>query len=270
MKITLPHLLALVLVLLIVWSAASAPVPLPEEGRLGGSAEIPIREVLTTIAAENDAVRSLYTKKIVGEGKKVGLKFDEDWEKENVQAGPLPALFLSKAAESLQKQQIGIELILGSHMPITPTNAFKGDQVTRFERILETREPEFFTDSRTNLETAMFPDVAGVQACVTCHNEHPSSPKTDWALNDVMGATTWSYPHKTVSEAEYLQIVAGVRRAFRDAYRSYLTEIESFENKPEIGAQWPADGYFVPNEKTFMDAFEKEITIKTMNRILPK
>ncbi|MGB1397800.1 MAG: hypothetical protein ACPG7R_08170, partial [Planctomycetota bacterium] len=115
MKITLPHLLALVLVLLIVWSAASAPTPLPEEGRLGGSAEIPIREVLTTIAAENDAVRSLYTKKIVGEGKKVGLKFDEDWEKENVQAGPLPALFLSKAAASLQKQQIGIELILGSH-----------------------------------------------------------------------------------------------------------------------------------------------------------
>ena len=85
-----------------------------------------------------------------------------------------------------------------------------------------------------------------------------------------MGATTWSYPHATVSEAEYLQIVAGVRRAFRDAYRSYLTEIESFENKPEIGAQWPADGYFVPNEETFMAAFENEITIKTMNRILPK
>ena len=268
MKIHLSHLLSLLVILLIVWSAVSAPVPLPDEGDRGSRAHIPIQEVLTTIAAENDAVRTLYTSKIVGAGKKVGLKFDERWEDEGVDAGPLPALFLSQAAASLDRQQIGIELILGSHMPITPTNAFKGDQITRFEKILESRKPEFFTDSRTQRETAMFPDFGGAPACVSCHNEPPASPKTDWKLNDVMGATTWSYPHATVSSAEYLEIVGGVREAFRDAYRSYLTKIESFENRPEIGSRWPAEGFFIPDEETFMAAFEDEITIETFQRLL--
>ena len=213
-------------------------------------------------------MRTLYTQSIVGAGKKAGLHFDEHWEKDGVDAGPLPALFLSKAAASLSRQDVDIELVLGSHMPITPTNAFKGDQVARFESIQKTLKPEFFTDSRTGLQMAMFPDIAGAPACVTCHNEHPASPKTDWVLNDVMGATTWSYPHATVGEAEYLQIIASVRTAFRDAYRSYLTKIESFENKPEIGSQWPNQGYFIPDEKTFMAAFEKQASAATVQQLL--
>ena len=167
MKISFSHLLALSLVLLIVWSVVSAPVPLQDNNRRSSGATIPIREVLTTIAAENDVVRTLYTKSIVGAGKKVGLEFDERWENQGVDAGPLPALFLSQASASLSKQGIGVELLLGSHMPITPTNAFKGDQITRFEKILESREPEFFTDSRTNLEMAMFPDIAGALGAST-------------------------------------------------------------------------------------------------------
>lgn len=268
MKITFSHLFALLLVLLIVWSAVSAPVPLPEVNERSAVADIPIEKVFATIAAENDVVRTLYTQSIVGAGKKVGLHFDENWENEGVDAGPLPALFLSKAAASLSRQNIGLELVLGSHMPITPTNAFKGDQIGRFESIQKSRKPEFFMDSRTGLQVAMFPDIAAAQACVTCHNEHPASPKTDWVLNDVMGATTWSYPHTSVGEAEYLQIIASVRTSFRDAYRSYLTKINSFKDKPEIGNQWPSEGNFIPDEKTFMDAFAKKASASTVIQLL--
>ncbi len=268
MKITFSHLIALLLILLIVWSTVSAPVPLPETNIRGANADIPIQDVFSTIAAENDVVRTLYTKQIVGAGKMVGLHFDERWEDEGVDAGPLPALFLSKAGASLAQQEVQLELLLGSHMPITPTNAFKGDQIARFEKILSTRQPEFFKDSRTHLEMAMFPDIASVHACVNCHNDHIATPKTDWKLNDVMGATTWSYPHATVGEAEYLQIVAAARTAFREAYRSYLQKIETFENKPEIGDKWPEEGYCIPDEETFMAAFEAQASAVTMNRLL--
>ena len=34
---------------------------------------------------------------------------------------------------------------------------------------------------------AIYADVANVEACVTCHNNHPGSPRKDFKLNDVMG-----------------------------------------------------------------------------------
>ena len=66
-----------------------------------------------------------------------------------------------------------------------------------FEEIKATSEARFFHEDDTKVYTAMFPDFASVQPCVTCHNEHPDTPKDDWQLGDVMGATTWAYPKKT-------------------------------------------------------------------------
>ena len=35
--------------------------------------------------------------------------------------------------------------------------------------------------------TAVYADVAVSPACVTCHNAHPNSPRTDFETGDVMG-----------------------------------------------------------------------------------
>lgn len=42
--------------------------------------------------------------------------------------------------------------------------------------------------------TAVYADVAVSKACVSCHNEHSDSPKTDFALNDVMGGVVIRIP----------------------------------------------------------------------------
>ena len=34
---------------------------------------------------------------------------------------------------------------------------------------------------------ALYADKAVSQACVSCHNAHPQSPRRDFKLNDVMG-----------------------------------------------------------------------------------
>jgi len=36
--------------------------------------------------------------------------------------------------------------------------------------------------------------VAVTAACVECHNSHPSSPKSDFKVGDVMGGLVISFP----------------------------------------------------------------------------
>jgi hypothetical protein len=42
--------------------------------------------------------------------------------------------------------------------------------------------------------TAVYADVAVSPACVSCHNEHIDSPKTDFALGEVMGGVVIRVP----------------------------------------------------------------------------
>ena len=65
-----------------------------------------VSEVLEMVAYENDVTRTLYTKAIVGAGKKQGLKFDENWQDDEVEAGPLPALFLRGISADIRKSPV--------------------------------------------------------------------------------------------------------------------------------------------------------------------
>ncbi|HYE36301.1 hypothetical protein [Methylocaldum sp.] len=123
----------LTLTALIVYLFVSAPPPLPEKPDSGSS--IPIEQVFAIVEAENDAIRILWTEEIVGKGKAAGLKFDEHWRDENVDAGPLPALFLRETATSLEKGPVRLSLFLGSDFPLNPANRFQGLQMDKFALI---------------------------------------------------------------------------------------------------------------------------------------
>lgn len=251
---------------LIVYLFVSAPPPLPEKA--GSGLAIPIDKVFAIAEAENDAVRALWTEEIVGKGKLAGLKFDEHWRDEGMEAGPLPALFLRETAKSLEKDPVRLSLFLGSRFPINPANRFEGVQADKFAVLAETLAPEFFLMPDTGLYTGMFPDIAVAKPCVTCHNEHPDTQKKDWRINEVMGATTWSYPEPTVSAEEALQIVAALRRGFRDAYGAYLAKVETFSNRPPIGDRWPRDGYFLPTVEAFMAEVHARTSTRSLNELL--
>ena len=259
----------LILVALITYLFAQAPTPLPEQEDVSGEL-IPIETVFKLVAAENNVVRALWTRDIVGMGKKSGLKFDEDWRDNGAQAGPLPALFLREAATSLEKNVIRLSLFLGSDFPINPSNLFLGQQKVAFEKIKSNHLPQFFYAQDTKLYTAMFPDYSSVQPCVSCHNKHPDSPKTDWVLDDVMGATTWSYPNEVVNRDEIIKIIASLRKGFRDAYTAYIEKAATFSKKPKIGTRWPKDGYFLPSADTFMNEFSKRASQSSIELLLLK
>jgi len=170
---------------------------------------VSVEDAFRIIAHENEKTRTLYTKKVVGLGKKAGINFHEDWEKSDVEAGPLPALFLRGTSNEIQKTSVPLGLYLGSDFPIVKANKFTGVQAEKFAKIRETAEPEFFYDEENALYTAMFPDFAGAAPCVSCHNDHPNTSKADWSLGDIMGATTWTYPNDSLTMSETLWQMVG-------------------------------------------------------------
>lgn len=252
---------------LIVYLFVSAPAPLPEDTQKQEGKQITSNQLFELLQQENNIIRKLWTKEILGAGKKQGLKFSEDWKESNVEAGPLPALFLREIASRLEKSPIPLSLFLGSDAPINKANAFDAEQAERFKIIKEDREAQFFYATDIERHIGMFPDIASVKPCVTCHNEHKDSPKTDWKLLDVMGATTWLYPKNAVDISEALAILSVLREKFKEVYSSYLTKVKGFPDPPQIAKKWPREGYFLPTAEVFMSAFEQEASKTTMRRL---
>ena len=257
-------------VLAAIYLFVSAPTPLPDGLPKSGGKKISINEVFRMLSDENNRHRGLYTQAVVGVGLKTGLKFDEHWEDETMEAGPLPALFLRGTARELERTGLQMGLFLGSDFPIASSNKFHESQLKRHKEILATGEPQFFFDESTGRHTAMFPDLAMAMPCVTCHNEHPQSPKRDWKLNDIMGATTWSYPSDSVTVDVALELIKAYRSSARATYERYLTKTVSFSAHPvSVIDGWPAVGdWSVPAANRFCDSVYKSRSTKVLTRLL--
>lgn len=200
----------------------------------------------------NEAARQIYTSRIVGPGKQVGLGFGEDWAEPDVEKGPLPALFLRLAAARLEAKPTRLSLYLGPDEPINKSNLFDAAQMEAFGIVKSSREPVFSQIEEVGV-VGMFPDIASAQPCVTCHNEHADSPKVDWELGDVMGATTWTYPDAVLGADEYLATTEATFEAVAEAYTQYLDKVSGFAEPIEIGSDWPDQGKLaLPDLETFL------------------
>lgn len=224
------------------------------------------------LARLNDDARTLYTTQIVQTGKKSGLKFDENWKDPEIHAGPLPALFLRETASIIEKSDIELGLYLGSDFPISQANQFSGVQKNEFEKIKKNGEPQFFYDASIERNFGMFPDYAVGNACVNCHNQHEESPKKDWVLNDIMGATTWSTPKDSLSTEELLRYMKTYLDAAFKTYENYIASVETFDaqEKPEVGEKWPDQGLYLPSPQTFKAKLDELYSSYTFNELLIK
>lgn len=244
---------ALTLICLGIYLFVSAPEELPLKGQQDPERVLNAAYLFQAVNSLNFHARRVYTADIVGKGSKAGLRFGEDWAEKNVDKGPLPALFLRELAAELEKKPAPLGLYLGSDAPINASNLFTDDSAEDFKRVVATRNPVY--SSLPGYGTiAMFPDVAAAAPCVSCHNEHPDSPKTDWKLNDVMGATTWTWPTDSVSPTEIQITLQQTIEALQAAYEGYLAKTKTFSNPPSIGKTWPDKGnYAIPDSETYLE-----------------
>ena len=252
-----------------IYLFASAPQPLPDKAALfTDKRSVHVGNMFNAVNAVNHAARAIYTERIVGVGMKLGLKYGEDWADPAVEKGPLPALFLRVVAGRLERKPSRLGLYLGSDEPINKSNLFDTTQSVSFELLKATKDAVIMPANVVGY-VGMYPDIASSHPCVTCHNDHPDSPKTDWELNDIMGATTWTYPTEKLGADAYLSTTEQLFQSIEEAYGIYIDKVALFDPNIEIGTDWPDENNLrLPNRQTFMTAVRNQASAAIVEELI--
>ena len=115
---------------------------------------------------------------------------------ENLMA--LHARMLRQASESVQQQGAEFHYVLRSLWPINPKNAPETDtEKAGLQYVLDHPGTNYYGGESLGGRryfTAVYAEVATVNACADCHNRNPASPKKDFKTGDVMGGLVVRVP----------------------------------------------------------------------------
>lgn len=158
---------------------------------------IPAGRAADLIHAVIEAGRTTYSEQVVEHlARQNSLSASENWEQNNTL--PLPAQFLSMSSQISNSRGIGMKYRLISLWPLNNHNAPRSQNEKRgLEEVVRNPDQPFTWIIPRNgrwVFEAIYPDIAVSESCVTCHNNHPSSPKTNFKKGDVMGGIIIDLP----------------------------------------------------------------------------
>ena len=145
-----------------------------------------------------EADRTVYSQQVVNrlQDEEQVIAASEHWLDERVL--PLPAQMFRMGADLAADMTDTFTYALLSSWPINSSNAPRTPMETEgLNAVAENPSTPFYgTETLGDVDyfTAVYADVAVAQACVTCHNNHVDSPRTDFELNDVMGGIVVRIP----------------------------------------------------------------------------
>lgn len=144
--------------------------------------------------------RANYTQLIVqrlGPNEGNFIQPSEHWEDMD-KGAPLPAQMFRYGAEKVAETTATFSYSLQSIWPVNKQNAPKTPLETEgLTYIAENPGENFYGEEvlgGVTYYTAVYPDTAVSPACISCHNEHIDSPRTDFALGEVMGGVVIRVP----------------------------------------------------------------------------
>ena len=145
------------------------------------------------------ADRQVYTTHIVKRMQEQGIVLaKEDWKDKN--AIPLPAQFLHYSSKIVAESGSDIRFRLISLWPIYrkngPATPFEREGLEKPIKNPDVPQRGEVSSGKMKFFQSIYTDKASSQACVTCHNTHPLSPKRDFKLGDPMGAIVVTIPLK--------------------------------------------------------------------------
>ena len=146
------------------------------------------------IAADRQVYAELIVQRLATEEKR--LPSTENWRE--VHGLPVHAQILRHAARSIQKQGAEFSYTLRSLWPINPSHGPQ-TQVEQqgLEAVAKAPDQAFYIEEELggrSYFTAIYADRATLPSCVSCHNQHPRSPKKNFQQGDVMGAIVVRVP----------------------------------------------------------------------------
>ncbi len=179
----------------------------------------------------------------------------ENWRQEN--SLPLPAQFLAMSSQLSNSRGIGMKYRLMSLWPINKNNLPRNaTEKLGLEEVVKSPNKPFTwivrRDGRWYFE-AIYPDKAVSNTCVSCHNLHPNSLKTDFKKGDVLGGILIDLPltkrsEKNTDEKFFLQpeVVAdyihSVLESDRTVYAKHIVNRLGNANILTINENWADSG----------------------------
>lgn len=152
-----------------------------------------------------DSDRTVYTKKIVNRlvKKEKVIKASEHFEDD--QALALPAQMFRFGSELAMERSKGMPDVefsysLQSLWPINKQNAPKTKAEKKgLKYVADNPGKNFYTTEKLGGRkyfTAVYADTGVAPVCISCHNKHPDTPKSDFKIGDVMGGVVIRIPVK--------------------------------------------------------------------------
>jgi hypothetical protein len=169
----------------------------------GGDAKVSVKAMADALHLVMDSDRTVYTQKIVNRlvKKEKVIKASEHFEDDK--ALVLPAQMFRFGAELVQKRseklpEVDFAYSLQSLWPINKQNAPKTEaEKAGLKFVAENKGQNYYTTEELGGQkyfTAVYADVGVAPVCVSCHNDHPDTPKSDFKLGDVMGGVVIRIP----------------------------------------------------------------------------
>jgi hypothetical protein len=165
----------------------------------GSSVGVPAETVADYLRAVIMAHRHFYTIHIANRLRQERIvDVSENWKTDH--SLPLPVQLVQETSEIAELTGPNVRYRLISQWPINKANAATTEFERRGLKEVQARPTRPYSStvegSAEQIFEAVYADVAVTAACVECHNAHPSSPKKDFKVGDVMGGLVISFPVK--------------------------------------------------------------------------
>ena len=154
-------------------------------------AQVSYKDMADALHAVMESDRTVYTRLVVNRltNEEKVIKASEHFKDDK--ALPLPAQMFRFGAEMVADKKLPFSYSLQSLWPINKQNMPKTALEKKgLEAVAKDGSKPFYgeeTLGKTKYFTAIYPDKAVAQACISCHNEHKDTPKKDFKMGQTMG-----------------------------------------------------------------------------------
>lgn len=181
-KLILPAPILMLVAIILVWAI------LPDY-MANNVKEDSVRNAVQTVN-QFKQIRSYYTKNVISKVVKDGNLHPSIDHKNDPQAVPLPATMIHDLSAALQKEKTSIDLYSNFPFPNRKDRKLDSFQNKAWD-FLSSEKGNIYTEvmnkNNHSIVRVAVADRMVADACVSCHNSHPDTPKNDWKLNDVRG-----------------------------------------------------------------------------------
>jgi len=166
----------------------------------GAYAQVSYKDMADAMHAVMEADRTVYTRMVVNrlQNEEKVIKASEHFKDDK--ALPLPAQMFRFSAEMVAEKKLPFSYSLQSMWPINKQNAPKtAAEKAGLDAVAKDNTKPYYAEEtlgKTKYFTAIYADKAVAPACITCHNAHKDSPKTDFKVGQTMGGVVIRIPMK--------------------------------------------------------------------------